>query len=138
MACGRVGRKKKKRSTRASPWERTATFSANCGPVTVTSIEGAVLRVEQPLSEIELRRLIKDREAISENLRQKVFRRDGHRCRYCGVVGVDFQIDHVVPVALGGTSRLRNLVVACVTCNQEKGAQEWELPPLSGTRSTSS
>jgi len=43
-------------------------------------------------------------------------------CRYCGkTVGADaLTLDHVVPVARGGTSTRGNVVPACVACNREK------------------
>lgn len=33
-------------------------------------------------------------------------------------------IDHVMPLALGGTDELSNLTVACADCNAMKGARE--------------
>lgn len=43
-------------------------------------------------------------------------------CRYCGkTVGADaLTLDHVVPVARGGTSTRGNVVPSCVACNREK------------------
>lgn len=31
-------------------------------------------------------------------------------------------LDHVVPRSRGGTNRLKNLVLACATCNHRKGS----------------
>lgn len=48
---------------------------------------------------------------------------DGH-CSYCGVQlrpFSTFTIDHVEPVAKGGTNALNNLVAACRSCNSIKG-----------------
>jgi hypothetical protein len=61
-------------------------------------------------------------------LRQKVLERDDYTCSYCGRRGGRLTLDHVVPVSRGGTSELRNLVTACVSCNSAKGTrtpQEW-------------
>lgn len=45
----------------------------------------------------------------------------GGLCFYCGAdVSGAMEVDHVVPVARGGTSMLWNLVVACRTCNRKK------------------
>lgn len=52
--------------------------------------------------------------------RRNVFRRDGHRCAYCGS-GEDLTLDHVVPRAKGGRTHWHNLVTACRRCNSEKG-----------------
>lgn len=60
--------------------------------------------------------------AISRRLRFEILRRDGHACRYCGAMAPDVKltIDHVIPVALGGSDEPRNLVTACADCNSGK------------------
>ena len=50
----------------------------------------------------------------------------GRRCAYCGVVGVPLNIDHIVPRSRGGSDRVSNLALACVDCNQAKGATSIE------------
>lgn len=53
------------------------------------------------------------------------------QCWYCGAFVnpfLDFCIDHVVPLARGGTDDMENLVPCCAHCNTEKGAKrldEW-------------
>jgi 5-methylcytosine-specific restriction endonuclease McrA len=56
--------------------------------------------------------------------RFQILRRDGHTCRYCGrsAPEVVLHIDHVIPVARGGTDDDTNLVVACQDCNLGKKA----------------
>lgn len=61
------------------------------------------------------------REAIPEDVRREVFRRDGGRCAVCGTDEL-LQFDHVIPVALGGASTPENLQLLCAPCNREKGA----------------
>ncbi len=49
-------------------------------------------------------------------------------CTYCGGDEDYLVVDHVVPVARGGTDRRDNLAPACWPCNTEKGAllvEEW-------------
>lgn len=60
--------------------------------------------------------------SVSKRLRYEVLRRDNHSCRYCGATATDAKltIDHVVPVALGGTDQPDNLVAACQDCNTGK------------------
>lgn len=62
--------------------------------------------------------------AVSRRLRYEVLRRDGHTCRYCGGKAPDVRltVDHVVPVALGGSDDPSNLVAACSTCNAGKSS----------------
>lgn len=62
--------------------------------------------------------------AVSRRLRFEVLRRDGHACRYCGRTAPEtpLTVDHVVPVALGGSDDPTNLVAACKDCNSGKSA----------------
>ena len=59
---------------------------------------------------------------VSKRLRYEIFRRDGHKCRYCGASAPDapLRVDHVTPVALGGSDDPSNLVTACEPCNSGK------------------
>lgn len=70
------------------------------------------------------------RASIPSSVREKVKRRDRGTCRYCGAFDTDIHIDHVIPVALGGSNRIGNLVVACRECNTRKGIQLWKPKPL--------
>ncbi len=49
-----------------------------------------------------------------------IYERDGHMCMYCGTTRRKLTIDHVVPLASGGSHREDNLVVACGSCNSSK------------------
>ncbi|MGW3427998.1 HNH endonuclease [Streptomyces melanosporofaciens] len=62
--------------------------------------------------------------AVSKRLRYEVLRRDSHTCRYCGATAPDvpLRIDHVTPVALGGSDEPGNLVTACQDCNSGKSS----------------
>lgn len=62
--------------------------------------------------------------AVSKRLRYEILRRDNHTCRYCGVTAPNapLRIDHVTPVALGGTDTPDNLVTACEPCNSGKSS----------------
>ena len=59
------------------------------------------------------------RRQISPALRMEIFKRDGFRCQYCGAPAPDARlaVDHVNPVALGGTNDPSNLITSCHTCN---------------------
>ena len=63
-----------------------------------------------------------ERKPVSKRLRYEILRRDNHTCRYCGATAPDttITVDHVVPVALGGSNEPANLVAACVDCNAGK------------------
>jgi 5-methylcytosine-specific restriction endonuclease McrA len=55
--------------------------------------------------------------------RHEVFRRDNFTCQYCGSVGGELTIDHVIPRTSGGPHNWMNVVSACVHCNHKKGAR---------------
>ena len=61
---------------------------------------------------------------VSKSLRFQILRRDGHRCHYCGNSPPDVKlaVDHILPVALGGSDSPDNLVTSCTECNAGKGA----------------
>src|ERR687896_14119 len=52
---------------------------------------------------------------------KNVFRRDNYPCQYCGRMGPDLTIDHILPRSLGGKTSWDNVVVACQACNVRKG-----------------
>jgi hypothetical protein len=62
--------------------------------------------------------------AVTKRTRFEVLKRDNYTCRYCGGTAPDvvLTIDHVLPVALGGTDDPTNLVAACKDCNAGKSS----------------
>ncbi|MEA3213397.1 MAG: hypothetical protein QOE70_6454 [Chthoniobacter sp.] len=50
--------------------------------------------------------------------------RAGARCEYCRapqiITGTTFHIEHITPLARGGSDDLTNLALCCVTCNGHK------------------
>lgn len=61
--------------------------------------------------------------------RDRIYRRDGYRCYYCGVRPDLFTIDHVIPLSAGGKSTTDNLVACCLSCNQAKADRIVDIPP---------
>lgn len=57
--------------------------------------------------------------------RSNVYCRDGGKCQYCfkKMTMGEVTYDHVVPRAQGGKTSWENVVIACVPCNQRKGAR---------------
>ena len=67
----------------------------------------------------------------SPELRRAVFTRDGYTCRGCGADDpLTLDVDHIVPVALGGRTTFANLQTLCSACNAAKGAQYPWVSPL--------
>lgn len=62
----------------------------------------------------------------SDAAKARIMRRDRYACAYCGIEGRDaeLQIDHIIPVAKGGSHHISNLITSCRTCNQSKGVSD--------------
>jgi 5-methylcytosine-specific restriction endonuclease McrA len=59
---------------------------------------------------------------------QRLLRRYGGKCAYCGKSKA-MTMDHVIPISRGGTSFIGNLLPACKPCNSSKGDRvlvEWK------------
>lgn len=53
---------------------------------------------------------------------QRLVRRYGYRCAYCGRKPlVPLTKDHVIPLSRGGQHAIGNILPACLSCNQAKG-----------------
>lgn len=67
---------------------------------------------------------------VTKRTRYEVLRRDNHTCRYCGGTAPDIvlTVDHVTPVALGGSDEPTNLVTACRDCNAGKSSTSPDAP----------
>lgn len=73
---------------------------------------------------------------ISETTRQRVRERANNRCEYClshqDYVMGRLQLDHIHPIARGGSDNEDNLCLACELCNQHKWTKTHELDPQTG------
>lgn len=74
--------------------------------------------------------------SLSKKTRFEVLKRDRFRCRYCGAAAPEvlLQVDHVNPIAAGGTDDLLNLVAACIACNA--GKSDRKLDDISAVESS--
>lgn len=64
-------------------------------------------------------REVASREIRNEELRSRVFIRDGYRCVFCAAIE-PLSVDHIIPVAKGGGNEFENLQTLCVSCNSRK------------------
>lgn len=71
-----------------------------------------------------------------EATRDGVRARANNRCEYClshqAYVMGRLQVDHVWPIAKGGSDEEENLCLACELCNQYKWTQTHGIDPLTG------
>lgn len=73
---------------------------------------------------------------IPVGLRRLVLQRAAGCCEYCRLSQqgqeASFHIDHIIPVAAGGQTVVRNLALACVSCSLRKAARQTALDPQTG------
>lgn len=64
-----------------------------------------------------------ERNKLSSRMRFMVFKRDDYTCQICGKSkhdGIKLHVDHIIPIAKGGETKLYNLQTLCETCNLGK------------------
>ena len=57
-------------------------------------------------------------------IRDRVLLRDGYACRGCGRVSSSLEVDHIIPLHLGGAENDVNRQSLCRDCHQKKSEQE--------------
>lgn len=114
-------------------------LNASYEPINFTNWKRAIILLlkekAQLLSERVIRlvnyiRLPLEKYMANKPSRSLIFKRDDHRCQYCGSIK-DLTIDHVFPRCRGGQDTWENMVVACMPCNTHKGdrtPEEWGKP----------
>jgi HNH endonuclease len=77
--------------------------------------------------------------SVSKRIRYEILRRDENACQYCGSMAPDvaLTIDHVIPVALGGSDDPSNLVAACRDCNAGKASVSPDSPIIAAVSNRS-
>lgn len=53
-------------------------------------------------------------------IRARILERDGYCCQFCGSFGSLLEVDHIMPLAEGGTHQDYNLQILCQPCNRKK------------------
>jgi hypothetical protein len=73
---------------------------------------------------------------IPAQLREQVLIQAGGCCAYCHsleeLMGVTFEVEHIIPESADGTTSQDNLCLSCPTCNRHKGARLIAQDPISG------
>lgn len=59
---------------------------------------------------------------IPDSVREYVYQRNHHQCQSCGKTKseTNLTIDHIIPLALGGSNDISNLQTLCLSCNSKK------------------
>ena len=88
----------------------------------------ALLRKEKSERNILYSLGIISRPSFSHN-RFEILKRDGFKCRYCGIGvedGAVLHIDHIVSLKKGGKNENSNYITACDKCNLSKHTRSVE------------
>ena len=99
-------------------------FQASLNRLLDIEMYGHVAEETIPLSRDRIE--YEDRE-LSEAEKEQVKKRDGYRCLSCGIErgrGIRLEIDHILPIKLGGRTTLDNSQTLCKYCNGYKGINE--------------
>lgn len=61
---------------------------------------------------------------IPKEVRKYIYNRDKNQCQGCGkkLTETMLNIDHIIPLAKGGSNDISNLQTLCSDCNQKKKA----------------
>lgn len=68
------------------------------------------------------------RKRLTKAERQQVYEKYDGRCAYCGekLEYEDMQVDHLIPLRLGGADDMSNYMPSCRTCNHYKRGNSLE------------
>lgn len=123
IRCARIGDRTYYKFQDKFYWDNDDLTPDQVYALLVTRQQRQTARVEraQAMVAIGEQRRPAERGVIPDDVKQFVFMRDSGKCRHCGSV-VELQFDHVIPVAMGGSSEPENLQVLCGPCNRRKGA----------------
>ncbi len=114
---------------RIRPNTQILVLNASYEPLHVTSWKRAIILLLKEKALIVSAKVIRLTEYIRipfarinsiKPSRGLIYKRDGHKCQYCGSTR-RLTIDHVLPRSRGGGDTWENMVVACSSCNTKKG-----------------
>lgn len=62
------------------------------------------------------------RTVLPREIRERVFKRDGHKCKHCGSSEKrTLTVDHIHPYSKDGAEKFSNYQTLCRSCNSKKG-----------------
>lgn len=114
---------------RIRPNTQVLVLNASYEPLHVTSWKRAIILLLKEKALVVSAKVIRLTEYIRipfarinsiKPSRGLIYKRDGHKCQYCGSTR-RLTIDHVLPRSRGGEDTWENMVVACSSCNTRKG-----------------
>jgi 5-methylcytosine-specific restriction endonuclease McrA len=96
-----------------------------CRPCAVCGgpVAAGIGYLHQRCNERPLPQAIRERrrwDGMRNKVAPRILQRDGHQCRHCGSTD-NLTVDHVAPIARGGSHEDDNLQTLCGSCNSRKG-----------------
>jgi 5-methylcytosine-specific restriction protein A len=91
---------------------------------------GKLTSIERKVATLDLRRgapaaVERIRGGRQRKIRQRIMLRDNYTCRMCGRVTAHGEVDHIVPLAVGGGNNEENLQWLCAEpCHRQKTERE--------------
>ncbi len=70
--------------------------------------------------------------SLSKSKRHRIWQRDGGACVKCGAKAA-LHVDHIIPVALGGSCEEQNLRLLCFNCNVREGIRHFGMEKMKRT-----
>lgn len=64
--------------------------------------------------------------AVSPEIVARLMLEQAGKCVVCSIDLIRYEIDHIIPLVLGGTHEDHNLQLLCITCNRSKGRKRME------------
>ena len=119
---------------RIRPNTQVLVLNASYEPLHITSWKRAIILLvkekaavvsAQVIRLVEYIRIPFARINIMKPARNAIYKRDGHKCQYCGSTK-SLTIDHVLAKSRGGTDTWDNMVACCSSCNTKKGSKTLE------------
>jgi 5-methylcytosine-specific restriction endonuclease McrA len=119
---------------RIKPNTQVLVLNASYEPLHITSWKRAIILLvkekalvvsAQVIRLVEYIRIPFARINLLKPARNVIYKRDGHKCQYCGSTK-DLTIDHVTPRSKGGNDTWDNMVTCCQPCNSRKGNKTLE------------
>ena len=110
------------------PYKTILVLNASYEPINFTNWKRAIVLLMKNKAQALGKRVIRlvnyiklpyEKLAQTKPSRTMIYKRDGHKCQYCGSTK-ELTIDHIIPRSRGGEDTWENLVVACMPCNTRK------------------
>jgi len=113
----------KSRVDNVSQWYGRMLF---CVPITETHVETVRFDLQKMENPEILGVEYQQGTLLGYECREYVLEKWDRKCAYCGAELVPLEVEHIAPRSKGGSNRVSNLTLACISCNQAKGNRSVE------------